>query len=117
MILELSQRVVSRAMNLMILILELKADKELARKQTLATLVGHATGAPRPPVEYWRVNPEIAAAAVVEEPLTYEEAVASEQADERRQAMDEEIKSLQANDTWTTEPISKGMRAIPVKWV
>ncbi len=71
----------------------------------------------RPPVENWRVNPEIAAAAAVEKPLTFEEAVASEQADEWRQAMDEEIKSLHANDTWTTEPIPKGMRAIPVKWV
>ena len=31
--------------------------------------------------------------------------------------MDDEIKSLHANQTWTTEPILKGVRAFPVKWV
>ena len=31
--------------------------------------------------------------------------------------MDDEIKSLNANQTWTTEPIPKGVRALPVKWV
>ena len=69
------------------------------------------------PGEWWRTQPEIAAAAVIEEPLTYEEALSSEQADEWCQAMDEEIKSLHANQTWTTEPIPKGVRALPVKWV
>ena len=31
--------------------------------------------------------------------------------------MDDEIKSLHTNQTWTTEPVLKGPRAIPVKWV
>ncbi|KAK9822062.1 hypothetical protein WJX74_004518 [Apatococcus lobatus] len=69
------------------------------------------------PGEWWRSQPEIAAAAVIEEPLTYEEALSSEQADEWRQAMDEEIRSLHANQTWTPEPVPKGVRALPVKWV
>ena len=59
----------------------------------------------------------IAAAAIIEEPLTYEEALSSEQAAEWRQAMDDEITSLHANQTWTTEPIPKGVKALPVKWV
>ena len=69
------------------------------------------------PKEWWKVHPERAAAAVIEEPLTYEEAISSEQSEEWIQAMDEEIKSLHANETWTTGPIPKGKRAIPVKWV
>ena len=71
----------------------------------------------RQPGSWWRTHPEVAAAAVVDEPQTYEEAMSSEQADEMRQAMDDEMKSLHANQTWTTEPIPRGMRAIPVKWV
>ena len=59
----------------------------------------------------------IAAAAIIEEPLTYEEALSSEQAAELLQAMDDEIKSLHANQTWTTEPILKGVKALSVKWV
>ena len=69
------------------------------------------------PGGWWKVSPETAAAAVIEEPLTYEEAMHSEQADEWRQAMDDEIKSLHANKTWTTGPVPKDKRAIPVKWV
>ena len=69
------------------------------------------------PGSSWRTHPETAAAAIIEEPQTYEEAMSSGQADEWCQAMDEEIKSLHSNQTWTTEPIPKGMRPIPVKWV
>ena len=45
--------------------------------------------------------------------------MSSEQADEWRQAMDEEIKSLHSNQTWIPEPIRipKGVRPIPVMWV
>ena len=63
------------------------------------------------PGAWWRTHPEIAAAAIIEEPLTYEEALSSEQAAEWRQAMDDEIKSLHANQTWTTEPSPKGVKA------
>ena len=70
-----------------------------------------------PPGSWWRLRPETAAAAVLEEPTTHEEAMSSEQAQEWRQAMDDEIKSLLVNLTWTTEPILKGVRAVPVKWV
>ena len=69
------------------------------------------------PSEWWRTHPQTAAAAVIEEPFTYEEAISSDQSDEWIQAMDEEIKSLHSNETWTTELIPKGKRAIPVKWV
>ena len=67
--------------------------------------------------EWWRIYPETAAAAVVDEPQTYEEALSSDHSDKWRQAMDDEIKSLHANQTWTTQPIPSGVRAIPVKWV
>ena len=67
--------------------------------------------------KWWRTYLETAAAAVVDEPQTYEEALSSDHSDKWRQAMDDEIKSLHANQTWTTQPIPSGVRAIPVKWV
>ena len=51
------------------------------------------------------------------EPDTYEEAMASEEAEQWQQAMDEEIASLMANKTWTLEELPPGLQAIPVKWV
>ena len=69
------------------------------------------------PGQWWRTQPEVAAAVFVEEPQTYEQAVNSEQADEWRQAMDEKINSLHTNQTWTPKPVPPGMRPIPVKWV
>ena len=46
----------------------------------------------RQPGNWWRSQPEVAAAATVDEPLTYEEAMSSEQSDEWRQAMDDEMR-------------------------
>ena len=63
------------------------------------------------------MQPETAASAINEEPQTFEEAMESEHADEWRQGMDLEMNSLLAHQTWTVEPIPKGVRAIPVKWV
>ena len=51
------------------------------------------------PGSWRRLQPETAAAAVLEEPTTYEEIMSSEQAEECRQAMDDEIKSLLVNQT------------------
>ena len=45
------------------------------------------------------------------------EALASDDAQHWQQAMDDEIASLAANDTWTLEEAPPGVRAIPVKWV
>ena len=55
--------------------------------------------------------------ATLLEPATYEEAMASEEAEQWQQAMDEEIGSLMANGTWTLEKLPPGLQAIPVKWV
>lgn len=51
------------------------------------------------------------------EPETYIEAIKSDQQDERKEAMDREIKALQENQTWTLEDLPSGKRAIPCKWV
>jgi ribonuclease HI len=51
------------------------------------------------------------------EPATMEEALAGEQAGEWKQAMDEEMASLLANQTWTLEPPPADVKPIPVKWV
>lgn len=55
--------------------------------------------------------------ATIQEPATMEAALASDQADQWREAMDEEMASLLANDTWTLMPTPRGVTPIPVKWV
>jgi len=53
----------------------------------------------------------------VPDPITVRQAMASPQAAEWRQAMDEEVESLLANQTWTLEPVPPGATIIPVKWI
>nr|GEW30773.1 retrovirus-related Pol polyprotein from transposon TNT 1-94 [Tanacetum cinerariifolium] len=48
------------------------------------------------------------------EPLVFEEAMKSKK---WRQAMEEEIKSIEKNDTWELTTLLKGQKAIGVKWV
>lgn len=55
--------------------------------------------------------------AAIKEPETYEEAMASEHAEQWQQAMDDEMASLAANGTWTLEKVPSGVKPIPVKWV
>ena len=51
------------------------------------------------------------------EPETYQEAMGSPQAALWRQAMDEEMTSLAANNTWEPSELPKGTKPIPLKWV
>ena len=51
------------------------------------------------------------------EPVTYQEALAAPDAEQWKQAMDEEMASLHANGTWVLESLPPGVKAIPVKWV
>ena len=51
------------------------------------------------------------------EPRTYEEALAFPEAAEWKLAMNEELASLHAHDTWTLEKQPAGVKPIPVKWV
>lgn len=55
--------------------------------------------------------------AVISEPSTLDEALASEEAELWQQAMDEEMASLLKNNTWTLEYPPSGITPIPVKWV
>jgi hypothetical protein len=55
--------------------------------------------------------------AVIHEPATLEEALASEQAEFWKEAANDEMASLLANDTWVVEPSPPGVNPIPVKWV
>lgn len=79
----------------------------------------------RPPEEWWssskkqRVNVAVTAltTTVPAEPSTYHEAIAAPDAPDWQKAMDEEMASLKANDTWTLEPLPPGVKPIPVKWV
>ena len=78
----------------------------------------------RAPGQWWMANPQAnvtAAAAGIkadnDEPATYQEALAAPDAEQWKQAMDEEMASLHANGTWALEPLPVGVKAIPVKWV
>nr|CAA49283.1 gag,protease,endonuclease, reverse transcriptase,RNaseH [Volvox carteri f. nagariensis] len=50
-------------------------------------------------------------------PLTYEEAMKSPEAPMWKQAMDEELASIRANEVWRLEIPPKSVRPLPVKWV
>ncbi|KAE8707872.1 hypothetical protein F3Y22_tig00110372pilonHSYRG00231 [Hibiscus syriacus] len=50
-------------------------------------------------------------------PITYQEAIQSLESDKWKSAMDEEMQSLQKNDTWKLAQLLKGKRAIGCKWV
>ncbi len=57
------------------------------------------------------------ATAELDEPLTYEEAVASPQSNAWLTAMQEELAALSAHNTWELAQLPAGARPIPVKWV
>jgi hypothetical protein len=74
----------------------------------------------RAPVPFWQVNKPPTGSALlasIAEPATIQEALASEQATDWQQAMDEEMASLLANNTWTLKEPPPGINPIPVKWV
>ena len=51
------------------------------------------------------------------EPQTLREALSSPESEEWRAAMEEELQSLLANNTWTLVPLPPGRRAVKSKWV
>lgn len=59
----------------------------------------------------------VAFSANILEPTSLEEALASEQADDWKLAIDEEYSSLIANKTWELEQPPPDVTPIPVKWV
>ena len=75
----------------------------------------YPTRARTAPKEWWRSPATLLAA--IPDPVTVEEAMESEHAEQWKQAMDEEHASLLANNTWTLEPVPQGVKPIPVKWV
>jgi Reverse transcriptase (RNA-dependent DNA polymerase) len=66
-----------------------------------------------PPKPYWDQSAHI----VIEEPSCYREAVESDEADEWKRSMEEEMESIQKNNTWTLVPLPKGRKAVTCKWV
>jgi transposase InsO family protein len=52
-----------------------------------------------------------------QEPKSYEEAMNSKCANEWKQAMNEELKSIIENDTWELTELPKGRKAIGSKWI
>ncbi|KAL4271878.1 hypothetical protein GQ457_13G029750 [Hibiscus cannabinus] len=50
-------------------------------------------------------------------PVTYQEAMQSLESDKWKSAMDEEMQSLQKNNTWDLAHLPEGKRAIGCKWV
>ena len=58
-----------------------------------------------------------AADAEIHEPSTIEEAMSGQYATEWKEALDSEMASLMAHDTWTIEDVPKGVKPIPCRWV
>nr|XP_023025040.1 uncharacterized protein LOC111513113 [Leptinotarsa decemlineata] len=56
-------------------------------------------------------------AAVIDEPKTYSEAMSSAFKTEWRKAMEEEMTSLEQNNTWCLEKLPTDQTAIGCKWV
>lgn len=52
-----------------------------------------------------------------EEPLTYEEAMTSDNAREWKEAIDAELRALKKNKTWIVTTLPEGKKAITSKWV
>lgn len=50
-------------------------------------------------------------------PISYHQAMASENADKWKQAMDDEMAALQENHTWSLSPLPKSKRAIGCRWI
>ena len=71
----------------------------------------------RQPIEWYKAQAHVAHTPEHEEPQTYEEALKSPDAAEWKLAMNEEIASLEANETWNLEEKPAGVKPIPVKWV
>ena len=69
------------------------------------------------PGEWWKTKAAAAFSAHIIEPATMKEALSGEDAELWRQAMDDEIKSLLENKTWTMVEPPAGIKPIPVKWV
>ncbi len=71
------------------------------------------------PGEWWKGQKPVANMAKVggDEPATYEEALASPDAELWGRAMNKEMASLISNGTWTLESVPEGVKPIPVKWV
>ena len=66
--------------------------------------------------EWWNTGRR-AMLAAVEEPAGLSAALASAQAAEWQQAMEEELASLQAHGTWSLQHTPAGVKTIPLKWV
>ena len=75
----------------------------------------------RAPTNWWKAGEcnlaQAADKASHTEPSTYAEAVSGNDATEWHRAMDDEMASLHANNTWTVVKLPPGVKPIPVKWV
>ena len=71
----------------------------------------------RQPKEWYKVQALAAGVSELEEPQTYEQAIHSPNAEQWKAAMDEEMASLQENNTWSLEERPVGVQPVEVKWV
>ena len=73
--------------------------------------------ASKAPGEWWKAPQARVAQATDTEPASYKEAMSAADAEQWKQAMDEEMQSLLANNTWELGKVPEGIKPIPVKWV
>lgn len=86
-----------------------EAEEELPRRTTRSN-AGH------PPARY--ADFELYAAKIQsKEPKTFKEAMESEDAEDWKRAMEEELMAIKNNETWELVDLPKGRKAIGCKWV
>ena len=91
---------------------EHKADNADTRQSDDETEAAENSNSPEP-----NTDPEHAFISVSDDPDTLEAALASEHAEDWQQAIEDEIKSLEQNNTWEYANLPPGRKAIPCKWV
>jgi hypothetical protein len=98
---------------------------------TPTTALRRSTRVCKPVGEWWRTggasantalanaasSGSAAPASLIVVPQTVQQALASPQAEQWKQAMDEEMQSLLGNNTYELTPLPYGRKAIPCKWV
>jgi histone deacetylase 1/2 len=91
-------------------------DLPVPRQVPVPGIYSTRSGRPVIRPKVYEANIGHALVAEEDEPLTFEEAIAT--GDPRwKQAMNEEMASLHSNGTWTLEPLPPGVKPLPPKWV
>ena len=93
----------------------LEENKESSDSEEEAPPLRRSTRIKKPPIRFSESG--LMLEEIEEEPETYEEAIESRHKENWEKAMQEEMKAIEENHTWSLEPLPKDRKAIGSKWV